>query len=75
MAGFVGIALGIGIIELVSFVLAQSGDDGMMFLNPNVSYKTAIMSLVILICSGVLAGLIPANRALSIKPVEALRDE
>jgi putative ABC transport system permease protein len=32
-------------------------------------------ALVVLILSGAIAGLIPARRAVSIKPIDALRDE
>jgi putative ABC transport system permease protein len=35
----------------------------------------AVIALFILVISGALAGLIPARRAVSIKPIDALRDE
>jgi len=35
----------------------------------------AIASLFILLVIGVLAGFLPANRAMSIKPIEAIREE
>jgi putative ABC transport system permease protein len=35
----------------------------------------AMVSLGILVISGIFAGLIPARRAVSIKPIDALRDE
>jgi putative ABC transport system permease protein len=35
----------------------------------------AIISLLILVAGGLLAGWIPARRAIAIKPIEALREE
>jgi putative ABC transport system permease protein len=47
----------------------------MMFLNPSVNVGVVFVALIILIGSGLLAGLIPAQNAIKIKPVEALRTE
>jgi putative ABC transport system permease protein len=46
-----------------------------MFKNPNIDFNMAITSLVILVISGAVAGLIPARKAVSIKPIDALRYE
>jgi putative ABC transport system permease protein len=46
-----------------------------MFTNPTVDLAVAIKALSVLILSGALAGLIPASKAVAIKPVEALRTE
>jgi putative ABC transport system permease protein len=35
----------------------------------------AMSALGILVISGIFAGMIPARRAISIKPIDALRDE
>ena len=35
----------------------------------------AVAALSVLVVSGIIAGLIPAKRAVSIKPIDALRDE
>jgi putative ABC transport system permease protein len=40
-----------------------------------ITFKIGILSLVILLISGVLAGIIPAMRALSIKAIDAIREE
>ena len=55
--------------------MENSGADSQFFLNPEIDFGIGIIALVILIISGIFAGLIPARRALSIKPVDALRDE
>jgi putative ABC transport system permease protein len=46
-----------------------------MFKNPEVNFQAATIALVVLIISGAVAGFIPASRAVSIKPIDALRQE
>ncbi len=75
IAGYFGLALGVGLLELLNFGLSQSGGDSNMFANPEVDFGKAMTALVILVISGIFAGLIPAQRAVSIKPIDALRDE
>ena len=45
------------------------------FTNPTVSIPVAIGAILVLVILGTLIGMIPAQRAVSIKPIEALRDE
>jgi len=45
------------------------------FSNPSVSMTVVFTALIILVVSGILAGLIPANSATKMKPVDALRIE
>jgi len=66
---------GIGLIQLVGSLLPQGGDGNMMFVNPDVGVGQALRTLAILMAAGVLAGLAPAQRALQISPMEALRSE
>jgi len=75
VAGYLGLVIGVGILETVNYLLVSSGADSEMFQNPEIDFKMAITALVILVISGALAGLIPARRAVSIKPIDALRDE
>ena len=72
ISGYLGLVLGIGLLELLNLLIGDGGD---MFLNPTVDLWVAIKALSILIISGALAGLIPATKAVAIKPVEALRTE
>jgi len=53
-------------------ILDQSGPVE-NFANPSVGIGVIFIALLILIISGVLAGLIPATRATQMKPVDALR--
>lgn len=75
LAGYIGLVLGIGLIELINYGLASSGADTGMFANPTIDINVAISSLVILIFCGALAGLVPASKAASISPIEAIRTE
>jgi putative ABC transport system permease protein len=71
ISGYFGLILGIGLLELLNSLIGA----GEMFTNPTVDLSVAIKALTVLIISGGIAGLIPANKAVSIKPVEALRSE
>lgn len=84
LAGYIGMFFGISLMELINMLMekaasaaASSSDRGQMrmFLNPTVNLKIAISSLTLLVSAGALAGYIPAKRAASIKPIEALHDE
>jgi putative ABC transport system permease protein len=75
MAGYIGLVLGVGLIELVDYLMVKSGVESEMFRNPEINFNMAMLSLGILIISGIFAGLIPARRAINIKPIDALRDE
>lgn len=72
ISGYFGLVLGIGILELLNSAIGNSGE---MFTNPTVDLNIALTALSVLIISGALAGLIPARKAIAIKPVEALRTE
>ncbi len=69
--GYIGLVLGVGVIEGISSVLPP----GEFFKDPEVNFKVAISATIILITAGTLAGLIPARKAARIKPIVALRDE
>jgi putative ABC transport system permease protein len=72
IAGVAGIMFGVGILSLVGKILENS--DG-MFKDPQISFGVGIGTLIILMVIGTLAGFIPANRAMKIKPIEAIREE
>ena len=72
IAGYFGLVIGIGLLELLNSAIGNSGE---MFTNPTVDLNVAVKALVLLIISGALAGFIPARKAVAIKPVEALRSE
>jgi len=72
VAGYVGLVAGIGAVELVAKVVEKMGSTG-MFRHPEVSLENGVQALVLLVVAGVLAGVIPARRAVSVRPVDALR--
>jgi len=75
LAGYVGLVLGVGIVEGVNYMLVSTGAESDMFANPEVNFSVAIQALEVLVVAGMLAGVIPAYRAVSMKPIDALRDE
>jgi putative ABC transport system permease protein len=77
-AGYIGLSLGVGLLELVNKILDSSGaysSDRTFFRHPEISLIVALASLGVLIIAGFFAGMIPASRAVRIKPIDALRDE
>jgi len=74
-AGYFGLTVGVALVEGINYALQNMGSDNEMFKSPEVDFNIAITALLILVISGVLAGMIPAYRAIRIKPIDALRDE
>lgn len=70
-AGMMGISFGVLILQLVELGTAST-DTPAHF---QISFWMAIGACIILMILGTLAGLAPAYRAMSIKPIEAMRDE
>lgn len=75
IAGMFGIAVATGLLAVVNKILASMPSEDMMFANPSVDLKVVFIALLILIGSGLLAGFIPAQTAINVKPVDALRAE
>ena len=73
VAGYLGLFVGVGVAEIVQ--RATEGQEIEMFYKPNVDLNVALLSLLILIVSGLVAGIIPAKRAVSVKPIDAIRSE
>jgi putative ABC transport system permease protein len=74
LAGMVGVAFSAGAIYLMNYAIDINGPIE-NFVNPSVGMPVVFAALSILIVSGLLAGLIPANIATKMKPVYALRTE
>jgi len=72
VVNLVFIVVGYGLLQLIDLL---KGDGDNFFKNPQISFEVAVISLFVLLIIGVLAGLIPANRAMTIKPIEAIREE
>lgn len=72
IAGLTGIVIGVGLLRATGIALSQ-GDQ--FFKDPQISFGMAIVSLIILLIIGTFAGYLPAQRAMLIKPVEAISEE
>ena len=78
VSGIFGLALAIGILSLAETLLLSltaTPEGGGLQINTQISFGLALGSTGILILGSLLAGILPANRALSIKPVDAIREE
>ena len=73
VSGILGIIL--GALVLAGINVATSGLTDYPYTNPTVPIPYVLGVLFIIITLGTLIGLIPAQRAVSIKPIEALREE
>jgi putative ABC transport system permease protein len=71
IAGYLGLVAGVFTLEGVSSLIKDPG----IFRNPEVELGTAIIATMVLVIAGTLAGLFPAMKAASIRPIEALREE
>jgi len=72
LAGIGGIVLGVGLLSAIGVALSQ-GDQ--FFKDPQIGFGMAVGSLTILLVIGTFAGFIPAQRAMMIRPIEAIREE
>lgn len=72
VAGMSGILFSVVILQMLEI---GNTTDGIVAAHFQVGFWTAVGAVVLLSVLGVLAGLAPAARAMSIKPVDAMRDE
>lgn len=72
-AGYAGLVLAVGLLELVNFVLVSMQMELTFFSRPEVNFSVAITALGILVGCGVLAGFFPAWHAARVSPIEAMR--
>ena len=71
--GYIGMFLGIALTQGIDALMAPSDDKQFtMFLHPTVGLGIVMAANLVMIIAGIIAGYIPAKRAVSIKPVEAL---
>jgi putative ABC transport system permease protein len=73
LAGYTGLVIGVGLLELLRSIApgALNGIVGMA----EIDIRVALIAATILVISGAIAGIIPAQRAVRIRPIEALRSE
>lgn len=81
--GYIGMIAGIGLTELINFLMEQSaatqvaseGPQMSIFKDPTVNLGYVLIATAILIVAGVVAGYLPAYKAVKVKPIEAMRKE
>ncbi len=71
LAGYIGLMAGVALMELVNKFMPPSD----FFRHPEANLSIALTAMALLVIAGAIAGFIPAKKAASIKPIEALRDE
>lgn len=72
VAGIFGLALAVALLSGAESVLTASAGRP---IRPQISFGTGMLSMAVLIFGSLLAGILPASRALRIKPVDAIREE
>lgn len=72
--GYLGMLFGIGLTQLIDTMLQMGkSEEGMnIFQHPTVDLDIVLLATLVMVIAGVIAGYVPARRAVSIKPVEAL---
>lgn len=80
--GYIGMILGVGLLELIGKAMNMGSGGGSggensvsVFKDPSVDLNTVLLATLILILAGLIAGYIPARKAVRIKPIEAMRAE
>ncbi|NKI30609.1 ABC transporter permease [Croceivirga thetidis] len=73
LAGIIGIIFGALTLKFIDMLTSGSGD--FPYTNPTVPIPYVLGSLALMIILGLLIGMIPAQRAVSIRPIDALREE
>ncbi|WP_100610133.1 ABC transporter permease [Confluentibacter lentus] len=70
IAGYVGLLIGVGVLELIG-----SGLEVYFITNPGVNNSLVFGATITLVLAGALAGYLPAQKASQIKPIVALRND
>ena len=74
MAGLMGLTVGVFLLDVVDQLIGDPVGETML-LHPAVSIQVALAATSILLLARLLAGLIPAWRAMQIKAIDAIREE
>jgi len=72
VAGMTGILFAVMVLQMLEL---GNTEDGIVRAHFQVDFWTALFAAAVIAFMGVLAGLAPAARAMSVKPVDAMRDE
>jgi putative ABC transport system permease protein len=72
-SGIMGIVLGSFVLAIINALTANNST--FPYTNPTVPLTYVAGALLLMVTLGTLIGLIPAQRAVSVKPIDALREE
>lgn len=75
VAGFLGLAFGVFVLDVANALFLQNGSGDTFFKDPQIHFTTALTAAFIIILCGIVAGILPATRALEIKAIDAIREE
>ena len=75
ISGLAGMCFGVATLEGVNKLLLSMGGAGGSFRNPEVSLDIVLIALAVMSVMGLFAGILPALRAVGVRPVEAIRTE
>jgi len=75
VAGYLGLVVGVFILEVINLFLTKMETESDMFKNPEVDFEVAITATIVIVFAGAIAGLIPAYKASKIDPVIALKTD
>lgn len=76
IAGFFGLSLGVGILSLIDNIINSLPEGSNVFIkNMIIDFDVAMAASFILLTLGLLSGMLPAQRAMQIKAIEALSEE
>ena len=71
VAGLVGLVWGVAIVLAIKYLI--QGSESEVFRNPSIGFIATLVCTGTMIVFGIIGGLLPAMRAVAIKPVDALR--
>lgn len=72
-SGILGFMFGIFLLMILN--MATQNQDAFPFYNPTVDYSNVAIAMAVMLSLGLVIGMIPAQRAVKIRPIEALRSE
>jgi len=76
ISGFFGFLFGVLTVEGINSIVKNAGPTSEIpLLDPYVDFVVGMSALAILVIFGCIAGYLPAKKAISIKPIDALRSE
>ena len=75
ISGYIGLSIGLILIETINYALNTFNLKSEFFLNPEINLSIVLIAITVLVFAGFFAAFFPARKAALIKPIEALREE